>query len=69
MNAKTDSAVFETTVSEALAKMKQATSSPAAYEVHRSSGQWVVRRSSEKTDKSFTNLADYALVADLKPAG
>jgi hypothetical protein len=69
MNGKSDGAFFDTTVSEALAKMKQATSDCSSYEVHRSAGQLTVRRTSDKADKSFTNVADYALVADLKPAG
>lgn len=69
MNSKTDGAFFDTTVTEALARMKQATSGASSYEVHRSGGQLTVRRASEKADRSFTNVADYALVADLKPAG
>jgi hypothetical protein len=69
LNVKSDGAFFDTTVSEALARMKQATSAPSSYEVHRAGGQLTVRRSSEKPDRSFTNVADYALVADLKPAG
>lgn len=68
MNAKTDTAFFESIVTEALAKMKAATSGASSYEVHRSSGQLTVRRGAEKADRNFTNVSDYALVADLKPA-
>ena len=68
MNAKTDTAFFETIVNEALAKMKAATLAASSYEVHRSGGQLTIRRGSEKADRNFTNVADYALVADLKPA-
>lgn len=69
MNGKNDSAFFETTVSEALARMKAATSAASNYEVHRSGGQLIIRRGADKADKKFTNVADYAVVADLKPAG
>jgi hypothetical protein len=68
MNPKSDAAYFDTTVAEALARMKQATSAASLYEVHRAGGQLTVRRSWDKADKSFTNVTDYALVADLKPA-
>lgn len=68
MNGKTDTAFFETIVNEALAKMKAATSAASSYEVHRSGGQLTIRRGADKADRNFTNVADYALVADLKPA-
>lgn len=37
---------FETIVSEALARMKNAASASVSYEVDRTSGRWVVRRAS-----------------------
>ena len=35
---------FETMVTEAFARMKDATAASTSYEVDRSNGQWVVRR-------------------------
>lgn len=37
---------FETIVSEALARMKNAAAASVSYEVDRTSGRWVVRRAS-----------------------
>ena len=69
MNAKTDNSFFEATVTEALAKMKEATTAASSYQVHRSNGAWVVRRESRTPEKGKGDkLSDYALVTDLKPA-
>ena len=46
MSAKAETASFETIVTEALARMKDATAATPSYEVDRSNGQWIVRRAS-----------------------
>ena len=51
MNAKPENASFETIVSEALQKMKDATAAASSYEVDRSSGQWIVRRGRKPGEK------------------
>ena len=69
MNAKADNSFFEATVTEALAKMKEATTNASSYQVHRSSGAWAVRRECRTLEKGRGDkLSDYALVTDLKPA-
>lgn len=55
---------FETIVSEALARMKNAAAASASYEVDRTSGQWVVRRAST-TSTLFA--ADVVADATRKP--
>jgi hypothetical protein len=46
LSAKAETASFETIVTEALARMKDATAATPSYEVDRSTGQWIVRRAS-----------------------
>ncbi len=46
MSAKPETMSFETIVTEALARMKDATAAARFYEVDRSNGQWIVRRAS-----------------------
>lgn len=46
MSAKAESASFDTIVNDALARMKDATAASPSYEVDRTKGQWVVRRTS-----------------------
>ncbi len=53
MSAKSESASYETIVSEALGRMKDLTAASSSYEVDRSRGQWSVRRASRTTEKSF----------------
>lgn len=46
MNPKAEAISYETIVNDALARMHALTSAAPAYEVDRSSGQWVVKRAS-----------------------
>lgn len=67
MSSKSENATCEKVVREALDKMLQASSASTAYEVHRSHGQWIVRRESASTEKSFGELIDAAVFTNLKP--
>jgi hypothetical protein len=50
LSAKLENASFESIVSEALAKMRDATAASPLYEVDRANGQWIVRRASTTSD-------------------
>jgi hypothetical protein len=63
VNAKPENASFETIVSEALQKMKDATAASSSYEIDRSSGQWIVRRARKSGEKASASDLVAQLIA------
>ena len=62
MSAKSENA-FQSVVTEALEKMKNASAGASSYAVHRANGECVVRREARVAEKGFAELTYQAAVS------